>query len=454
MKELVNRDPPLTFRQNVIKSVFRFVSAGDSCLIVGIGSVGKSNLLRFIQNEKIRHTYLEDTINDFLFVYIDINKALERSAWGLFELMLHQILTALSSRIEDERILRTIDELHQRTTEPQTRYLALRFVDRAIHLVCHQLNLNLVFLVDEFDTLCQELAPADFSALRALRDDNKYRLMYVIASRSELHRLRENPRDIEAFEELVSPNTVWLGPYSKADANFMLQRLNTRYNVTLDEKVSHDLLVATGGHPGLLRAAHRIAIDQPIHLLATLLSSSQILDECGRIWHSLSHKEQRILAYLAMRRTLDENQKRVLDKLHHKGLIGGPWTTKNAIFSTLFTEYVKSHSAAEDEDIHVDRDQRLVRVEGREIEGLSPLEFGLIEYLEARRGQVCSRDELAKHLYPDEMAYEGNGITDNRLGAVVGRARKQIEPDPENPRYILTVRGHGYKFVENPENPM
>ena len=298
---------------------------------------------------------------------------------------------------------------------------------------------------------CQTLVPADFSALRALRDDNKYRLMYVIASRSELHRFRENPREIEPFEELVSPNVVWLGPCSKADANYMLKRLNARYNVNLDETIFHDLLVVTGGHPGLLRAAHRIAIDQPSLLLDALLSSSQIYDECERIWCSLSHEEQMALGHLAIHGTLGQNQANILIRLRHKGIIGGPWTNDHAIFSTLFTEFVKLQPLAIDEDIQVDRDKRLVWVKGRVVEGLSPLEFGFIEYLEARRGQVCSRDDLAEHLYPDDMTYEGAGVSDARLGAIVARARKQIEPDPENPRYIVTVRGHGYRLADKLE---
>lgn len=60
--------------------------------------------------------------------------------------------------------------------------------------------------------------------------------MYVVATRLELKRLREEASEIEAFEELAVPNTVWLGPYAKNDADFMLHRLGKRYEQPLDKE--------------------------------------------------------------------------------------------------------------------------------------------------------------------------------------------------------------------------
>lgn len=73
-------------------------------------------------------------------------------------------------------------------------------------------------------------------------------------------------------------------------------------------------------------------------------------------------------------------------------------------------------------------------------------------YLEENRGRVCSRDELAQHLYPEDMTLEGDGVTDTRLDAVVKRVRKRVEPVPGKPRYIVTVRGHGFRLADGDEN--
>jgi len=38
-------------------------------------------------------------------------------------------------------------------------------------------------------------------------------------------------------------------------------------------------------------------------------------------------------------------------------------------------------------------------------------------------------------------------VYDSAIEKLVSRLRKKIEPDPSNPRYIITVRGRGYKLV-------
>ena len=77
---------PITYRASEVKKILAAVHAGDSCSVVGIGSVGKSNLLRFIHREDVRFTYLDQEERaSRLFVYIDINKILKQSLWGLLE---------------------------------------------------------------------------------------------------------------------------------------------------------------------------------------------------------------------------------------------------------------------------------------------------------------------------------------------------------------------------------
>ena len=87
----------------------------------------------------------------------------------------------------------------------------------------------------------------------------------------------------------------------------------------------------------------------------------------------------------------------------------------------------------------------------REISGLTRLEFKLMAFLEKKRSQLCTRDELARHLYPEDMALEGEGVTDTRLDSLVKRLRKRIEPDPKEPQYIVTVRGHGFRLTDGRE---
>jgi DNA-binding winged helix-turn-helix (wHTH) protein len=76
----------------------------------------------------------------------------------------------------------------------------------------------------------------------------------------------------------------------------------------------------------------------------------------------------------------------------------------------------------------------------------------LLKYLEAHPGEVCSKDDLVRAVWPEDQVYE-RGIRDDSLAQLVRRLRVKIEPDPSNPRYILTAPGRGYQFsgIDNHE---
>lgn len=442
---------PLIFRREAVEAILGYVVAGESCIVLGMGSVGKSNLMRFLQRKDMLQDKLGEDWPTCLFVYIDANKLLERSSWGLAELMLHQLIVSLIDHGCDQASVEAIDAFHERSVSPSTRSLALRYLERAIGIVCSKLELRIVFLIDEFDIVCQMLSAHTFAVLRALRDDYKYRLVYVLASRHNLGYLRGRAERIEPFEELVSPYTIWLGPYSEEDAYWMVCRLEARHNIPIEEEIKRQLLSATGGHPGLLRVGYQVATECSENLIEVLASDSRVQDECMRIWHSLSSDEQKAIKQLGTYGTLRPNQAGTLERLRQKQILGGPWVGPDAIFSPLFERYAKGRELVAGAYVQIDPGRRAIIVEGRRIEELPPLEFKFIEYLARKRNQVCSRDELAQYLYPDDMAFDGKGVSDARLDAIVKRVRERIEPVPGNPQYIVTVRGHGFRLVDDQE---
>ena len=97
-------------------------------------------------------------------------------------------------------------------------------------------------------------------------------------------------------------------------------------------------------------------------------------------------------------------------------------------------------------EIEVDTAAGLVRVDRRVI-SLSPKEFALVVYLYGRAGQVCSKDEIGRAVWPE---YE-EGVYDYQIENLVRRLRTRIEPDAANPQLVLTVRGLGYKLIAREE---
>jgi DNA-binding response OmpR family regulator len=92
-------------------------------------------------------------------------------------------------------------------------------------------------------------------------------------------------------------------------------------------------------------------------------------------------------------------------------------------------------------DLEVSRGEGAVRLAGEEAH-LTRTEFRLLWELASAPGRVFSRETLLERVW----GYDYFG--DTRLVDVhVRRLRTKIEPDPSNPRYVVTVRGLGYKLA-------
>jgi two-component system response regulator RegX3 len=90
--------------------------------------------------------------------------------------------------------------------------------------------------------------------------------------------------------------------------------------------------------------------------------------------------------------------------------------------------------------VRLDVDRHVVAVDGQPV-ALPLKEFDLLELLLRNAGRVLTRGQLIDRVWGAD--YVGDTKT---LDVHVKRLRAKLEPDPANPRYLLTVRGLGYKF--------
>lgn len=96
-------------------------------------------------------------------------------------------------------------------------------------------------------------------------------------------------------------------------------------------------------------------------------------------------------------------------------------------------------------DLVIDLNSHEVQLKGRQGRSLNltPLEFELLAALVSAPGRVFSRLQLLEALSGTTYA-----AFDRTIDSHIKNLRKKIEPDPQNPIYILTVHGVGYKFRE------
>jgi two-component system alkaline phosphatase synthesis response regulator PhoP len=91
--------------------------------------------------------------------------------------------------------------------------------------------------------------------------------------------------------------------------------------------------------------------------------------------------------------------------------------------------------------LHMNYETYEVTVDGKRIE-MGPTEIKLLRFLTKHPGRVYTRDQLLDYVWGDETFVEPRTVDVH-----VSRLRAAIEADKENPQYILTVRGIGYKFA-------
>jgi len=95
-------------------------------------------------------------------------------------------------------------------------------------------------------------------------------------------------------------------------------------------------------------------------------------------------------------------------------------------------------------DIEIDSGAMQLRVKGQ-IVATTATEFRLLDYLTRHPGRVFSRDQLLDAVWGDARF-----VTPRSVDVYVRRIREKIEDDAEDPRYLKTMRGAGYRF-ERPD---
>ena len=110
-----------------------------------------------------------------------------------------------------------------------------------------------------------------------------------------------------------------------------------------------------------------------------------------------------------------------------------------AIFKRVERNLVKDHY--ELRELSIDFKSRKVSLRGEEIK-LTKTEFELLELLVSYPDEVLSREFITNQIWRDSELYQHS----RALDVHVQRLRKKIEFDIENPQYIVTVAGVGYKF--------
>ena len=319
------RRQPLDYRQEEVGRIMQRWNANESCSLVGVGSIGKSNLMQHLANPEVQAEYMKKTKGqNFISIIIDPSMlgpmpADEKDSeqigcWLGYELMMHRLYLAFHqsdtlSRQEIERFGSIYQQLAD-GSNPLYAYMGLRYFELGLDILMSK-GIRIVFMFDEFEEMLRTLPLKFFLTLRGLRDANKRQLSYLTFTRTPLLSIIEkediDPLKIEEFTELFTDNIFYIGPYDNRDAHRMVTELCERNNKEYDEHMKAFLVWSTGGFAGLLRASFRMIDHLPELDLSTIMTHSpemaqklshmaSVRTECKTIWLSLSDAERYVSA--------------------------------------------------------------------------------------------------------------------------------------------------------------
>jgi hypothetical protein len=241
-------------------------------------------------------------------------------------------------------------------------------------------------LFDRYDAIGEDEQQLGAGPLRALRDANKYQLTYIFATRRPLNQENE-------LAELFYAHTIWLGPLSQADAVWSASQYALRNGVTWKPEILSKLFEISWGYPSLLRAC------------CEAYSAGALLEP--EVLRNHPIVQRRVKEFWADQPSAED--------LRQCGISGLP---------LLGAAPIQIQASSPD---------------------LTASEHHLLAFLQVHPGEVCSKDELIRAVWPEDRV--SDGLRDDSLAQLVRRLRQKIEADPANPLHILTIPGRGYRYL-------
>ena len=385
------------YRQAEVSAIVEALDQGQSVSIIGPPSVGKTNLLRYLDQERLTPNDPASPWSRFaprtaqhgpiIVINVDPNALLPAlpsaqgdiaaRAWPGLELLIHRTTItpqlypvyqpaegqepdpALSERIA--RLQAHFENAHPDVTDFEDHlhaHLALRHLESILDATLTGRRLlgrpiRIAYLMDEFDRLLDTMPNYFFVALRSIRDRFKYQVMFATFTRNSLPLLAGGRLPVlEPFIELFYDHVVWLKPFGDDDAWRMVEQLEKR-SVSKDDYPLGLLIRATGGFAGLMRAgfqhADKLAAIQAqsypraVELAAARLSAEpNVQAECRTILRALAANEIATL-YDAAQDKRDLNQT-LVDELTAKSLLQPTDDGQGLrVHPPVLAAYIRSH---------------------------------------------------------------------------------------------------------------
>jgi len=441
-------------RESDIAYILDCVKQSECCSIVGASNVGKSTLLRALTQPTLLNKYMGSHTEHYMLVYVDLNLTLQVTEQGFCEVILRSTRELLASRASESSLQVAIDQAYQQVIQASNPLMISLAFENSLDAISGNEQRVLVLLFDEFDGIFAQIDPQVFVRLRALKDKHNARICYVTATDHPLEEIRDE-RQTGEFCELFEAHTRHLTPLREEDARTLIVRWAAQNHVEFNVQDISFVWERAGGHPGLLQATCRVLakareeqalvrqeIDGYEHVLEGLHSDANVRLECAKLWSDLARDDQEVLIALLGGHVASSP----LDALLEKGILRST-PTGEQVFAGQFGDFVQRQRLVRrtgPRGVRIDVAAGDVWVDGKPAPVLTELEYKLLLLLYGNLDKLCDKYKIVESVWGENYIDE---VDDARIEKLMSRLRDKIEPKPDDPKYLLTVRGRGYKLI-------
>lgn len=494
--------PQFWGRQYEIRTLYRRLisTPPQCCALIGETFIGKTTLLRHL-TETSDTTIVDDTgkTHELTWVYLDCSLSIDAIDIELSDYLAAQFWWQLYLETRN----RLGATLSPDFTEPKmytgkgdlTNYVNYAYeVKTNVEGLIRGQNHPIVFVFDNFEVVAR-LHPRNSEWLRSLVRSN---CAYIAASRHLLYLLYQLYQYNQGSWASPSPlynlfsDPIYLGLMEESELDaYLLQACEiARGQDSSWEQHDIDFIkFFCGRHPELIRigCSHLFKLHQRSgyngdakadviernFIEESIFNNARTL--CNHLWNSLTDPElrdeppiegvskeelarrlfphQKVLLDIAKELSPSDKDKKILFDLEQRGLIeraDGKW----CVFAEVMRQFVLAKEAMYTQGLSAEEKSQSstfsltpgepIVTRQREVASFTYLEGKVYDYLKSHVGEVCNRDDIKRAVWPKDPP------TNTALQKIIERVRDKIEPDVNNPRYLIAIRGLGYMLREVP----
>src|SRR3989344_4193457 len=212
---------PDTSRFEEIEKILGYIKNGNSCQLIGLPGVGRSNLLGLlVYNTNVRIKHLSENQKWFHFVLCNFSEIRKKPLFEATKFIFLSLVDSLRERKMGKEY-ETLDKIFKESLVSNDELVLFQGLKRAIDFLSIEKELTVVFLFDRLEEYISMLETEFFANLRILRNRAKYRFSVVFSLNRPLEDLIE-PTLFADFYEFLAGSIVYLPLLDKPGLDFWL----------------------------------------------------------------------------------------------------------------------------------------------------------------------------------------------------------------------------------------